>query len=787
MRKKNDSTVDSEVPDSRPQPHAKKKKSFARLFFSGLLLLLLIAAAAISVGLAWFIQDISKTLPTDEEIVSYQANEASIVYDRKNRVVAELYVENRKPMKLENISKWMVMSILAAEDSEFYSHKGIRPMAIVRSLVSGDGGQGASTITQQLARNLFLSSEKSMTRKAKEAIISLHLEKLYTKDKLIETYLNAIYFGHGAWGIDAAAHSYFEKSASELTLGEASILAGLVAAPEKYSPIRSPERAAARQNYVLKRMVHLGWVTQEEADAAAREKLKFNERTAENQLQFNKAPYFVSHILFKELIPAYGSDRVYKSGMRIVTTLDLDLQRAAEEAMKKLKSEGGLVAIDPETGAVLALVGGKNFDGTKFNRVTQALRQTGSAFKPVIYTTALESGYLPIDHIMDLPITIEVPNSVDPIWSPNNFSGKFAGEETLLEALALSHNTPVARLAYLLGPSNVVDTGRRMGITSPHLLPTLSVGLGVASVTPLEMSVAYSVFANGGMKVTPYFINEIRSKEGSLLASTLPSKTEAVAPEIALMARSMLKEVVRAGTGARAKISGYEVYGKTGTTNGFTDAWFAGGVPGLVTVVYAGNDDLKPLGEKNATGASIALPVWSAFVKEAVKILDSPKTFPEITTNLVEMQVCVKSGYLASPECKKVTTILMPPDRIPATVCPFEGAAGTSGDIQSDPNAPRLLLLPQDQAEMIQSGDISADQTPGATPSPDGLLSGDLASRDSAPGGRVNSRDLRPAAPPSKDVPPPSTNWRQNIKKDERTVDERYEALLKKYKVKADQ
>ncbi len=254
--------------------HPKKKKkpsSFLKKTLLYLLFLGFIFSAVVAVGLAFYIHKISASLPSDDEILSYEANEASIVYDRNNRVITELFIENRKPMKLHEFSKWIIMSILAAEDSEFYTHAGIRPLAILRSIMTGEKGQGASTITQQLARNLFLTSEKSLERKAKEAILTLRLEKLYTKDKLIETYLNAIYFGHGAWGIDAAAHSYFNKSASQLTLGESSILAGLVAAPEKYSPIRHMDLAKIRQNYVLNRLVRLGWVTEEEAQAAANE------------------------------------------------------------------------------------------------------------------------------------------------------------------------------------------------------------------------------------------------------------------------------------------------------------------------------------------------------------------------------------------------------------------------------------------------------------------------------------------------------------------------------------
>ena len=751
----------SKHPKKKKKPYSFLKKTLLYLLFLGF-----IFSAVVAVGLAFYIHKISASLPSDDEILSYEANEASIVYDRNNRVITELFIENRKPMKLHEFSKWIIMSILAAEDSEFYTHAGIRPLAILRSIMTGEKGQGASTITQQLARNLFLTSEKSLERKAKEAILTLRLEKLYTKDKLIETYLNAIYFGHGAWGIDAAAHSYFNKSASQLTLGESSILAGLVAAPEKYSPIRHMDLAKIRQNYVLNRLVRLGWVTDEEAQAAANEKLIFNERTEENKLTFNKAPYFVSHLLFKELIPKYGSDRVYKSGMRIYTTLDLDLQAAAEKSMQLLKSEGGLVALAPENGAVLALVGGKNFDGTKFNRVTQAYRQTGSTFKPVVYATAVEAGYRPVDHILDKPITLRVPNSTEPEWSPHNSNNSYAGEETLLNALSHSHNTPAVRLTYMLGPNKVVDTARRMGITSPHLAPILSVGLGTTSVTPLELAVVYAVFGNGGKRVTPYFIREIRSREGKLIYSATPESETALSPETTLIVRSMLYEVVRAGTGSNAKIPGYEVYGKTGTTNDYTDAWFAGGVPGLVTVVYAGNDDLKPLGQKNATGARIALPVWSSFMKQAVKIAGSAKTFARISARVKATRICIQSGYLAGSGCR-ATNIYLPSNKIPASSCPVHGLGNGN-----ETNAPQLLLLAQDKKllEEAKSEDILPDLPP-----PDLL-------KPPPPPPKFPDPPLRrrPAVDPNKTT----GSWRDLIKKDDRPVEERYQELLKKYNIK---
>ncbi len=749
------------------------RKSFLRSFFAGILMLILICIAGVSVGLAWYISKISKTLPSDEEILSYQANEASIVYDRKKRVITELFTENRRPVKLSEVSKWMVMSILAAEDSEFYSHKGIRPMAILRSLLTGEGGQGASTITQQLARNLFLSSEKTLERKAKEALISLRLEKLYSKDKLIEKYLNTIYFGHGAYGIDAAAHNYFNKNAAGLTLAESSILAGIVAAPEKYSPLRHLDLARARQNYVLKRMVYLGWATDVQAQEAASAVLKFNEKTVETKQQvFDKAPYFVSHVLYKELIPKYGSDRVYKGGMKIYTTLDLDLQSAAEKAMKQLKSEGALVAVDPYTGSVLALVGGKDFEKTKFNRATQAYRQVGSAFKPIVYVTALENGLRPVDHIMDWPIKLQVAGT-DIIWEPHNFTPEYVGEETLLNALIHSHNTPVARLTYMLGPQNIVSTARRMGITSPYLPVALSVGLGVASVTPLEMSIVYSAFANGGAKVEPNFITEIRNSDDNVLYSALPTQEEALKPEIALMTRSMLEEVIHSGTGARAKIEGYHVFGKTGTSNDFTDAWFAGGVPGLVTVVYAGNDDLKPLGTKGATGSRIALPVWASFMKQAIKILQLSCDFPQIAADVENVRICVSSGYAASQTCPKTADVLMSSGKFPTAVCPVHSGSAA----ENDPNAPQLFLLPEDKERLENENAL----TPENPPASDDIHPYDNSAGVEVPETRI-SGDTSPNT--SGDQQPPSSgSWRDLIPKDNRSVEERYQELLKKYNI----
>ncbi|NCC96534.1 MAG: PBP1A family penicillin-binding protein [Synergistales bacterium] len=715
-----------------------------------MLVLVALAIAVTSIGGAILISRLAEELPPDDEILSYRSNEASVVYDRNGKIITKLYLENRRPEELKDISRWMIMSTLAAEDSSFYAHMGIRPLAILRSIFTGSGGQGASTITQQLARNVFLTHEKTMVRKAKEAILSFRIEKLFSKDKILETYLNAIYFGHGAWGIGAAAYTYFGKRASDLTLTESSILAGLIAAPEKYSPIRSMDKARARQRYVLSRMVSLGWISEEQRSEAEKEELLINKQTKKNILNINNAPYFVSHILFKDLLPKYGRDRVYASGLQIYTTLDLDLQEAAERAIQKLESQGAIVAMDPGTGEILALVGGKDFEKSKFNRATQAYRQPGSSFKPIVFTAALEAGFMPTDHILDKPITYEMKESVEKTWSPGNYSKKFAGEIPLFEALTHSYNTPAVRLTDLVGPEQVVSMARKLGITSPHLWAALSIGLGTASVTPLEMTAAYCAYANDGKKVTPYAIREIKDGEGKILERHGPQVSQAIDPSYSIVMRSLLMDVVRAGTGTKAAMKDYEVFGKTGTTNDYSDAWFTGGIPGLVTVVYAGNDDHKPLG-RAATGGRIALPVWSEFMKEAVSMRTYPSKFlVSEGMDVVKLRVCRQSGYVASGGCKAAELYLLA-SRAPEAVCPLHG--GSSLTAMEDPNAPRLLLLPQDEALAQGSLVVPAQTVP-----------------------------IHPVQPQVQTAPTPPTVDPYTLEADSpEAVEDRYQDLLRRY------
>ncbi|NLV82582.1 MAG: PBP1A family penicillin-binding protein, partial [Synergistaceae bacterium] len=619
------------------------KKSFVQTLTSNIFLFLIVAFAVLAIVLTLFIKNIASDLPTSQEILAHEPNLATVLYDRNGQIITHLFQENRRWVKLDDVSIWMVKAILAAEDDKFYEHSGIRPTAIFRAALVDfffrGALQGGSTITQQLTRNLFLSKEKTIVRKAKEAVLAIRLEKIYSKDQILEMYLNTIYMGHGAYGIDAAAQIYFQKKPKDLDLTESAILAGLVAAPEKYSPFKSASNSLVRRKYVLKRMLDLDWASKADYDKSIKETPSFLKRDRLKQsLTLKDAPHFVSHILFKQLLPNYGTDMVYRGGMQIHTTIDYNLQKKAEELISAMPHEGALVALDPNTGEILALVGGRNFDESKFNRATQAYRQPGSAFKPIIYATALENGYRAIEHLLDAPLVF--PNG----WEPGNYSLKYSGEVTIMDAVARSLNTAAVRIAQINGISKIINFSRRIGITTPYLPEDLSISLGSASVTPLEMAVAYSTFANNGSRVEPYGIKEIKSNKGESVEQNGPKLTNAISVTTAVTTRSLLEQVTTWGTGANANIPGYETFGKTGTTNDWTDAWFIGGVPGLVVVVYVGNDNHKPLGGKK-TGSIAALPVWKSFVSYAVKELKLPTTFTLPPDAGVEsVRVCKKTG-----------------------------------------------------------------------------------------------------------------------------------------------
>ena len=698
-----------------PKKKGKKKKrssfSILKLLFMTLILLLLVGIGAVSAVVAWYIVKISADLPSMVEVANPKSSVASILYDRNNKVIARLFIENRTPLELHQVSPWLVKAVLAAEDSAFYQHGGIRIGSILRALwidlVEHGKVQGASTITQQLARNLFLSHEKSVTRKAKEIIIAMRMEKLFSKDKLLELYLNTINFGRGAWGAEIAARTYFGKSASELDIAQSSILAGLIANPGRYNPLSNLANAKARQNYVLSRMELLGWISAEQRQQAYAEELKFARKP--NRIEeFNLAPYFVSHLLFNDLLPKYGKDEVYSGGMHIYTTLDLDLQNKAREAVNSLPTMGALVCLAADTGEVLALVGGKDFKTSKFNRATQAFRQPGSSFKPIVYAAALEEDIMPSDHFMDAPITFGGRGGNGRGWSPKNSSGKYAGEVTLQKALSSSFNTVAVRVAAYIGTENVVKMARSAGIETKHLPSDLSVALGAASLTPLEMAVAFNCFNNGGKRVTPLTIREIRDNEGNVLETRSPQLSQAMRPSTAYTIRSMLQDAVRAGTGTRARVPNVDTFGKTGTSNDFIDAWFVGGTPGLTTAVYVGNDDHTSMGRKGF-GGTMAAPAWQAFMAYAVKEQKTPSSFANAPdwAEVTRVSICRNSGYLAAGGCPAVP-LYFPSGKAPTAKCPYHGGSYEAAD--EDPRGPRLFLIEQDEAYLDNSAEESQEE-----------------------------------------------------------------------------
>jgi penicillin-binding protein 1A len=680
----------------------KKRKIFSILKIFFFFIFKLSVSAMTSIIIACFIYvsiNITKAtevLPSQEEIKLYKINIPSVIYDRNNEIIAKLFTENRSIVELKEISPWVIMAVLAAEDKDFFSHSGISISGIARSIwadmqqiLSGTGNvQGGSTITQQLARNLFLSQRKTFARKIKEIIISFRLENIYSKDEILEMYMNTIYFGRGAWGIETASRTYFGKPASELSIAESAMLTGLIPAPNKYNPITNYSASKIRQSYVLDRMKYLGMVSSSRVQDAKSEELIF--RHIPNKVQeYNRAPYFISWILFSELLPKYGREKVYGGGLEIYTTVDIRLQNKAQEIVANMENQGAIAAVQPGTCEVLALVGGKDYNESKFNRATQAYRQPGSSFKPFIYGAAIEQGLRPSDHFIDGKIKFRTSNKE---WAPTNYDGKYYGEVTMLNALTKSLNTVPIRCIAHIGTRAVLNFARNAGITTQYLPNDMSLALGSASLTPLEMAFAYSVFANSGRRgEKPIFVREIRSWKGDILEKNEPKTIQAISPETSWTILSMLFDAITNGTGTMAKIPDTQVFGKTGTTNDFIDAWFIGGVPGLVASVYVGKDDNKTLG-KEVTGGVIAAPQWKEFMTFAIPTLGLKSKFdvPSAEMNVSLAGICRTSGFLAASACPTVPLYLKR-GTAPTTKCPLHGGTGSI----SDSKAPILIKISQ--------------------------------------------------------------------------------------------
>jgi len=701
----------------------------------------------------------SNHLPDFKPLKERNLNAYSIVYSEEDEVVGKFLMDNRIPIPYERIPKHLVQAFIAAEDADFFQHKGIDYKGIARAmfknLMAGRIVQGGSTITQQVTKTFFLTPKRSLLRKLKEVAYAFGLERNLTKEEILNLYLNNIYLGNGAYGVEAASESYFNKRTEQLNLSEIAMLAGLVKAPSRYSPVNNLKRAKDRQTYVLTRMAELGFISQEQKDRTVRTPLKIQSRES---AYFSKAPYFTEFIR-QQVERKYGKEKLYQEGLRIYTMLDSSLQRVAQRSvemglreldkrqgfrgpihtlsqkevkaipMKKrgplnplaqnevfegiilskddskkfytvwvedrkgilpfseiawalhikptphyapekvknpsdlLKTgdvvhvkvkespkkdqpllltleqeplvQGALVCIDPQTGYIKAMVGGRDFSESQFNRATHSRRQPGSAFKPIIYAAALEKGYTPSTILLDSPVEYS-DHDGGTYWAPKNYDKNFMGPITFRNALAHSRNVVTVKILEDIGVGYALKFIKKLGIESP-IKRDLSIALGTSGVSMLELAGAFSVFANGGERMKPIFIKKIVTMKGEVLEENYPyleleekeeeeepseppspvQKERVISPQNAFIMTHLLQGVVQHGTGQRAKVLGRPIAGKTGTSSDYADAWFIGYTPTLLTTVWIGFDDKTSLG-KNETGARAALPIWISFMDHAL-------------------------------------------------------------------------------------------------------------------------------------------------------------------------
>ncbi len=720
--------------ENLPEVEIGGRKLVGRVLFALLILIAILVGATGGLLLVY-----TTDLPQVDALESYRPSSITELYDDHGKVIGSFALQRRVVVGYDDFPPVLRDALVSIEDKEFYKHSGINFFRIAgaayRDIRSGGTVQGASTLTMQLARNLFLSPDRHWQRKVQEAMLAIQIERRFTKPQIFTLYANQIALGHGVFGFEAASEFYFSKPAKQLTLVEAATLAGLPKGPSYYSPINHPDRAQKRRNLVINAMLEDGKITAAQANDARNAPLTLRLAHDPNSL----APYFVEEIR-RYLEGKFGTDQVHEGGLKVYTSLDVDLQKAANQAVLEglaayerrhgwkghlenvvangetiekysnpdwddepevngyvhalvtsagagiatlkfgrytsalgqsdvawtqhkvadilkagdicyvkvlslgsngaakvsLEQDSGaqaaLVAIDNVSGGIKAMVGGRDFDISKFDRATQALRQVGSSFKPYVYTTVIDGGASPDDTILDEPISFETPSGP---YTPHNYDEKFEGIITLRRALAQSRNIPALKLANKVGIKSVIDYAGRFGITS-KLPPYLPVALGSAEITLMEQTSAYSVFPNDGVRVSPRYITRVTDYEGRVLEEDFPEVKDVISERTARIMTSMLREVVLHGTGIAAARLPFPVAGKTGTTNDFTDAWFVGFTPTMTCGVWVGYDEKKSLGAKE-TGAHAALPIWSNFMTVAMSGKDVGNFQPSpITSHAAE-------------------------------------------------------------------------------------------------------------------------------------------------------
>jgi len=690
-----------------------------------------------------YVKKALEDLPNVETLADYVPPLVTQVVDNDGHSIGEFFTERRTTVPLTQIPVDLRQAVMAIEDTDFYHHWGVNPRAILRAtfanLRAGHLVQGGSTLTQQLAKTIFLNRQKTFDRKLKEFLLTLQIERRYSKDEILQLYLNQIYFGGGAYGVEAATRLYFDKHAQEMNLAECALMAGLIRSPNHYSPINDPERARERRATVLRRMQDLNDITEQERKEADALPIA----APQASLKAKEAPYFVEEIR-KQLEPVYGSETLEQGGLTIQTTLSLNLQQAAERVLENhlaaydlqygtatlaeynrdlLKNttnqtqvvisttlprlQGALVAMDVHTGAIRAMVGGRDYSESQFNRAMQAKRQPGSSFKPFVWAAALQGAFTAATVVNDYPL-VYIDMESDPqllaetsayaqtdtaildnlqmtpeafaalkkpehdeilkrYWRPQNFDGKYLGPLTLRKALAKSRNLVSVRIIDSVGPRKVVRLAREAGIKD-RLDAVLSLGLGTSVVSLMELVNAYGTFANGGLHAEPYYIERVTDHRSRVLQEQSPKIESRVDPQTCFLITNLMRGVVEHGTGWYAKRLGRPLAGKTGTTQDQRDLLFVGFGPDLVCGVWVGYDDFRPL-KKGLSASNIAVPLWTDFMREALK--GYPNKDFTIPPGIEFAKIDADTGYLALPTCPHVILEAFREGTVPKEFCPY--------------------------------------------------------------------------------------------------------------------
>ncbi len=684
------------------------------------------------------------TLPPAHSMEEYQPQLTTRIFDYQGNMVTELFTERRVWIPLNQIPAHLQNAFVAIEDNKFYKHWGVSPAgmarAAVRNFMAGRVVQGGSTITQQLAKLIFLTQERTFGRKIRELLLALEIEHMFGKQEILQMYLNQVYFGQGAYGVSAAARVFFGKTVQELTLPECALIAGMPRLPNYYSPFTHMDRAVTRRVVVLNRMQELNYITASEAADAKASPITVLKTPVSPAV----APYYIEH-LRQYLDDKYGNEQLYRGGLSIYTTLNVEMQGAAERVMTEAldnfdkehgpqaetiraknrqdqlrksgtvpknyvvkasttvtKVQGALIALDSKTGAIRAMVGGRSFVLSQFNRAIQAKRQPGSAFKPFVWLAAMDGVFTPATVMDDFPVAFinngndwklvdtatdsfsiaKATSAVaeDLVWVPKNFDGKYFGSITLRRALVFSRNIVAVRLIDKVTPSKVIEWAQKLGIRNP-LDPFLSLGLGTSVVTLLEMTSAYGAIAAEGIRTEPYNIEKIVDFEGKVMEEHKPEQSEAIDPELNFLITNLLRAVVSEGTGRAARNVGRPLAGKTGTSQDQRDMWFIGFTPDLVCGAWMGYDDFSPMGKKMASGG-ILVPWWASFMKEALKGV--PVKEFAVPEGITYAKIDAQTGFRALPSCPKIILEAFKAGTEPKDFCPIDHAAQTLPELETE-------------------------------------------------------------------------------------------------------